>query len=64
MVRRRVELAPCIKSFPNKGGQTASPVEQCDLRCYKCRMKKTSTWGEHILEWMDSHLRERLLWQV
>ncbi|PNX73982.1 hypothetical protein L195_g029893, partial [Trifolium pratense] len=32
MVRRRVELAPCIESLPDKGGQAASPVEQCGLR--------------------------------
>ncbi|PNX67283.1 hypothetical protein L195_g063445, partial [Trifolium pratense] len=42
MVRRRVELAPCIKSLPEKGGQAASPVERCGLRRYKCRMKKAS----------------------
>ncbi|CAJ2649519.1 unnamed protein product [Trifolium pratense] len=42
MVRRRVELAPCIESLPDKGGQAASPVEQCGLRRYKCRMKKAS----------------------
>ncbi|PNX89114.1 hypothetical protein L195_g045231 [Trifolium pratense] len=35
MIRRRVELAPCIKSLPNKGGQTACPVEQRQRR-YKC----------------------------
>ncbi|PNX68827.1 hypothetical protein L195_g064157, partial [Trifolium pratense] len=32
MVRRRVELAPCIESLSDKGGQAASPVEQCGLR--------------------------------
>ncbi|PNX67398.1 hypothetical protein L195_g063498, partial [Trifolium pratense] len=29
MVQRRVELAPCIESLPDKGGQTTSLVEQC-----------------------------------
>ncbi|MCI91959.1 hypothetical protein A2U01_0113255, partial [Trifolium medium] len=42
MVRRRVELAPCVESLPDKGGQAASPVEQCGLRRHKCRMKKAS----------------------
>ncbi|PNX73626.1 hypothetical protein L195_g029529 [Trifolium pratense] len=42
MVRRRVELAPCIESLPDKGGQAASPDEQCGLQRYKCRMKKAS----------------------
>ncbi|PNX70127.1 hypothetical protein L195_g057116, partial [Trifolium pratense] len=61
----RVELAPCIESLPDKGGQAASPVEQCGLRRYKCKMKrKLPLEGEHILEWIDSHLRGRLLWQV
>ncbi|MCI68867.1 hypothetical protein A2U01_0090128 [Trifolium medium] len=27
MVRPRVRPAPCIESLPNKGGQTACPVE-------------------------------------
>ncbi|MCI95380.1 hypothetical protein A2U01_0116678, partial [Trifolium medium] len=27
MVRRRVELTPCIESLLDKGGQVASPVE-------------------------------------
>ncbi|MCI80479.1 hypothetical protein A2U01_0101750, partial [Trifolium medium] len=42
MVRRRVRPAACIESLPDKGGQAASPVEQCSLRRYKCRMKKAS----------------------
>ncbi|MCI42359.1 hypothetical protein A2U01_0063596, partial [Trifolium medium] len=27
VVRRRIRLTPCIKSLPDKGGQTASPVK-------------------------------------
>jgi hypothetical protein len=33
MVRRWVWLAPCIKSLHDKGGQTASPVEQWQRWC-------------------------------
>ncbi|MCI70531.1 hypothetical protein A2U01_0091794, partial [Trifolium medium] len=29
MVRRSVELTPCIESLPDKGAKAASPVEQC-----------------------------------
>ncbi|MCI90769.1 hypothetical protein A2U01_0112063, partial [Trifolium medium] len=36
MVLRRVELAPCIESLPDKGGgQAACPVECGQRRC-KC----------------------------
>jgi hypothetical protein len=45
MVWRRVQLAPCIESLPNKGGQTMCSVE-CDQRNGESTKNwMTHTWG-------------------
>ncbi|MCI71055.1 hypothetical protein A2U01_0092318 [Trifolium medium] len=65
MVRRRVELAPCIESLLTKVVRRRVPWSSVAYGGTSVvYLKKLPLEGEQIQEWMNSHLRGRLLWQV